>query len=79
MLGDGFFNRFYTYFNIEKRKIGIANNVEDIKLEDILKKSSDYESKTWKKINKNLNKKSEKNSFWKNPFQFISDLFEGWF
>jgi len=25
-LGDGFFNRFYTFFDIENRKIGIAKN-----------------------------------------------------
>ena len=27
-LGDGFFNRYYTYFNLQDRKIGIAKNKE---------------------------------------------------
>jgi hypothetical protein len=25
-LGDGFFNRYYTYFDLENKKIGIAKN-----------------------------------------------------
>lgn len=27
-LGDGFFNRYYAYFNLQDRKIGIAKNNE---------------------------------------------------
>ena len=29
-LGDGFFNRYYAYFNLQDRKIGIAKNKETL-------------------------------------------------
>lgn len=35
-LGDGFFNRYYTYFDLDQKQIGIAKNKEIIKLEKIL-------------------------------------------
>lgn len=35
-LGDGFFNRFYTYFDLEQDKVGIAKNLENITMDDIL-------------------------------------------
>lgn len=36
-LGDGFFNRFYTFFDLENSKVGIATNRENITMSDILK------------------------------------------
>lgn len=35
-LGDGFFNRYYTYFNIEDKKIGIAKNKEVIPIKRLI-------------------------------------------
>lgn len=35
-LGDGFFNRYYTFFDLEKKKVGIAKNKEVIKMEKII-------------------------------------------
>ncbi len=29
-LGDGFFNRYYTYFDITNRQVGFAKNREDL-------------------------------------------------
>ena len=36
ILGDGFFNRFYTHFDYEGREVGIAYNNEHITVEDVL-------------------------------------------
>ena len=36
ILGDGFFRRYYTFFNLGKREIGIAKNREDLTVEQIL-------------------------------------------
>jgi hypothetical protein len=35
-LGDGFFNRYYTYFNLEKTQLGIAKNKEVITVDRII-------------------------------------------
>jgi len=54
-LGDGFFNRFYTYFNLEKKEIGIAKNNENITVERIIKNDLDADKSDWTQILSNLN------------------------
>ncbi len=34
-LGDGFFNRYYTYFNLDTKQLGIAKNKEVITVKRI--------------------------------------------
>ena len=50
-LGDGFFNRFYTYFDLENEKVGIAKNRENITLADIIKQNGEYTPDDWKLVN----------------------------
>ena len=35
-LGDGFFNSFYTFFDLENQQVGIAHNRENITVEKVL-------------------------------------------
>jgi hypothetical protein len=35
-LGDAFFNRFYTYFDLQGQKVGIAKNRENITMSEII-------------------------------------------
>ena len=47
-LGDGFFNRFYTYVDLEQNKVGIAQNKENLTIEKILTLNDlGYEDKDW--------------------------------
>lgn len=46
-LGDGFFNRYYTYFNLEKREVGIAKNNEVITIEKIIQNKLDADNEDW--------------------------------
>lgn len=43
-LGDGFFNRYYTYFDLEYRQIGIAKNKEVLSYENTFADLSDLDS-----------------------------------
>ncbi len=36
-IGDGFFNRYYTYFDVGKRKVGIAKNLENLSYKNTFK------------------------------------------
>jgi hypothetical protein len=37
LVGDGFFNRYYTYFDVRRRKIGIAKNLERLSYKNTYK------------------------------------------
>jgi hypothetical protein len=37
LVGDGFFNRYYTYFDVRRRKIGIAKNLENLSYKNTYK------------------------------------------
>ncbi len=39
-LGDGFFNRYYTYFDIGGRQIGFAKNKENLSYKNMVKDES---------------------------------------
>ena len=36
ILGDGFFRRYYTFFDLDKHEIGIAKNRENLTVKEIL-------------------------------------------
>lgn len=44
LIGDGFFNRYYTYFNLEKREVGIAKNKEKLTYKNMYRPHSDLDS-----------------------------------
>jgi hypothetical protein len=46
-LGDGFFNRYYTYFNLEDKQVGIAKNKEAIAIEKIIQNKMDTDVEDW--------------------------------
>jgi hypothetical protein len=51
-LGDAFFFRFYTYFDLEAQKVGIAKNRENITLTEILTTQTfEYDPFDWVKLN----------------------------
>jgi hypothetical protein len=51
-LGDGFFFRFYTYFDLEAQKVGIAKNRENITLTEILTTQTlAYDPSDWPNLN----------------------------
>lgn len=52
-LGDAFFNRFYTFFDLENQKVGIAKNRENITIADIIDqgKTITFNSTDWEVIN----------------------------
>ena len=56
-LGDGFFNRYYTYFNLEYKQVGIAKNKETISIEKIIQNKLDADVQDWEKILTRLNPK----------------------
>jgi hypothetical protein len=56
-LGDGFFNRYYTYFNLEDKQVGIAKNKETISIEKIIQNKLDADVQDWEKILTRLNPK----------------------
>lgn len=43
-IGDGFFNRFYTYFDIDNNQIGIAKNKENLSYKNMYKSESTFDS-----------------------------------
>ena len=43
-IGDGFFNRFYTYFDIDSNQIGIAKNKEDLSYKKMYKSESTFDN-----------------------------------
>jgi hypothetical protein len=47
LLGDGFFTRYYGYFNIKERKIGLAPNKQKLTY-DAIKNNGDFDSDDWK-------------------------------
>jgi hypothetical protein len=51
-LGDAFFNRFYTFFDLENQKVGIAKNRENITIAEIIDqgKSITFNSTDWEVI-----------------------------
>lgn len=51
-LGDAFFNRFYTFFDLENQKVGIAKNRENITIADIIDqgKSITFNSTDWEVV-----------------------------
>lgn len=44
LIGDGFFMRYYTYFDIENREIGIAKNKEELSYKHMYKPYSVLDS-----------------------------------
>ncbi len=40
LIGDGFFNRYYTYFDIEDREVGFAKNKETLSYKHMYKPHS---------------------------------------
>ena len=47
-LGDGFFNSFYTYFDLENNQVGIAHNKENLTIEKVLTLNQmDYDEEDW--------------------------------
>jgi hypothetical protein len=53
-LGDGFFNRYYTYFDLQNKNVGIAKNNEQISLEQLVKNKISLTSDDWKDTLKKL-------------------------
>ena len=53
ILGDGFFRKYYGYFDLENRKVGLAPNREVTTLEDILSQppQDEYLDEDWDPIN----------------------------
>ena len=51
-LGDAFFNRFYTFFDLENQKVGIAKNRENITIAEIIDqgKSITFNSTDWEVV-----------------------------
>ena len=43
-LGDGFFNRYYTYFDISNRQVGFAKNREDLSYKNMYIDESEMDS-----------------------------------
>lgn len=43
-LGDGFFQRYYAYFDLEKRSIGIAKNKEENSYKNMYKSYNEFDS-----------------------------------
>ena len=44
LIGDGFFNRFYAYFDIESKKIGLAKNKEILSYKKMYKQATDLDN-----------------------------------
>lgn len=40
LIGDGFFSRYYTYFDIENKEVGFARNKEEISYKNMYKPHS---------------------------------------
>lgn len=48
ILGDGFFNRFYMYVDLDSDQIGLAKNRENITLQDVLELNDlIYDAEDW--------------------------------
>jgi len=44
LIGDGFFNRFYAYFDIESKRIGLAKNKEILSYKNMYKPATDLDN-----------------------------------
>ena len=53
ILGDGFFRRYYTFFDLENKEVGIAQNKEVLTVEDILNQppQDEYLEEDWAPLN----------------------------
>lgn len=54
-LGDGFFSRYYTYFDLQTKRVGLAKNKQVIPLSKLIENKLDANPNDWKNILKNLN------------------------
>ncbi len=46
-MGDGFFNRYYTFFDIGRNVVGIAKNKENLTLDNIINHKIKYVESDW--------------------------------
>lgn len=52
LIGDGFFNRYYTYFDLAERRIGLARNKEVLSYKNMYKPYSDLDDEDKEYIKK---------------------------
>ena len=76
-LGDGFFNRFYTYFNLDNNTVSIAPNKEEITVDKIFKLKSEWDSEDWTLVIGEEEEKSGGDSFDDKPW--YQKIFSGIF
>ena len=43
LIGDGFFNRYYTYFDIQGKEIGLAKNKENLSYKNMFKPANEFD------------------------------------
>jgi hypothetical protein len=44
LIGDGFFNRFYAYFDLDNKQIGLAKNREILSYKHMYKPAKDLDN-----------------------------------
>lgn len=69
-LGDGFFNTYYTLFDIEDNKVGFAKNKENLTLDFIFKNGIEYDASEWTVLDEQTDRNSDDTES-NNVFSFL--------